>query len=62
MSPTGKRVNRYSQTCTPTWSVPALFRTYFTEGKDLNDREQLVALASGVEPHAGEVRGYLCPL
>ncbi len=40
-------------------TADALFRAYFTEGKDLNDHEQLVELATGVGLDAGEVRGYL---
>ena len=40
-------------------TADALFRAYFTEGKDLNDHEQLLELATGVGLDAGEVRGYL---
>ena len=40
-------------------TADALFRAYFTEGKDLNDCGQLVELATGVGLDAGEVRGYL---
>jgi predicted DsbA family dithiol-disulfide isomerase len=35
----------------------ALFRACLTEGGDLNDRKQLVDLASGVTLDVGEVRG-----
>jgi predicted DsbA family dithiol-disulfide isomerase len=42
------------------WEVAdALFRAYFTEGRDLNDHEALVALASGLGLDATEVREYL---
>lgn len=37
----------------------ALFRAYFVEGKELNDHEQLVDLASGAGLDVGETRGYL---
>jgi hypothetical protein len=37
----------------------AQFRACLTEGRDLNDRKQLVDLASGVTPDVGEVRGCL---
>jgi predicted DsbA family dithiol-disulfide isomerase len=37
----------------------ALFRAYFTEGRDLNDHEQLAAVASSVGLGAGEVGEYL---
>ena len=40
-------------------TADALFRAYFAEGRDLNDRKQLVELATGVGLDAGEVRGYL---
>ncbi len=40
-------------------TADALFRAYFVEGKDLNDHEQLVVVASGVGLEASEVRGYL---
>jgi DSBA-like thioredoxin domain len=39
--------------------MPCSFRAYFTEGKNLNDHEQLVELATGVGLDAGAVRGYL---
>jgi predicted DsbA family dithiol-disulfide isomerase len=42
------------------WEVAdALFRAYFTEGRDLNDHEDLVAVASGVGLDATDVREYL---
>jgi predicted DsbA family dithiol-disulfide isomerase len=37
----------------------ALFRACLTEGGDLNDRKQLVDLASGVTLDVGEVRRCL---
>jgi predicted DsbA family dithiol-disulfide isomerase len=37
----------------------ALFRAYFTEGKNLNDHEELVVVAASVGLDAGEVREYL---
>ncbi|MGH3144197.1 MAG: DsbA family oxidoreductase [Rubrobacter sp.] len=40
-------------------TAEALFRAYFVEGRDLNDRGQLVDLASGVGLDAGEVGEYL---
>jgi predicted DsbA family dithiol-disulfide isomerase len=40
-------------------AADALFRAYFKEGKNLNDHEQLVELATGVGLDAGAVRGYL---
>ncbi len=40
-------------------AAEALFRAYFSEGKDLNDREQLVEVASGVGLAAEEAYGYL---
>ena len=40
-------------------TADALFRVYFTEGKNLNDREQLVELSTGVGSDIREVRGYL---
>jgi predicted DsbA family dithiol-disulfide isomerase len=40
-------------------TTDALFRACFTEGGDLNDRKQLVYLASGVGLEVGEVRGCL---
>jgi predicted DsbA family dithiol-disulfide isomerase len=40
-------------------TADVLFRAYFTEGKSLNDRGQLVELATGAGLDAGEVRGYL---
>jgi predicted DsbA family dithiol-disulfide isomerase len=39
--------------------VEALFRAYFTEGKDLNDHEQLAEVASSVGLDAEEVGEYL---
>jgi predicted DsbA family dithiol-disulfide isomerase len=36
-----------------------LFCAYFTEGGDLNDREQLLDLATGVGLDVGEGRGCL---
>lgn len=42
------------------WEVAeALFRAYFTEGRDLNDRRDLVDLASGAGLEAAEVGRYL---
>lgn len=37
----------------------ALFRAYFSEGANLNDRDQLAALASGAGLDADETRAYL---
>jgi len=37
----------------------ALFRAYFTEGKNLNDHEELAQVASSVGLDAEEVREYL---
>ncbi|HJQ29935.1 MAG TPA: DsbA family oxidoreductase [Rubrobacter sp.] len=42
------------------WRVAdALFLAYFTEGRDLNDHEDLVAVASGTGLGAEDVREYL---
>lgn len=42
------------------WEVAdALFRAYFTEGRNLNDHEELVDLASGAGLDAADVREYL---
>jgi predicted DsbA family dithiol-disulfide isomerase len=42
------------------WAMAeALFRAYFSEGRDLNDHEELAAVASGVGLHGREVRGFL---
>jgi hypothetical protein len=40
-------------------AADALFRAYCKEGKNLDDHEQLVELATGVGLDAGAVRGYL---
>jgi predicted DsbA family dithiol-disulfide isomerase len=37
----------------------ALFAAHFTEGRDLNDADQLVAVAESVGLDAAEVRAYL---
>lgn len=42
------------------WEVAdALFSAYFTEGRDLNDHEDLAAVASGAGLDAADVREYL---
>ncbi len=39
--------------------VDALFEAYFSDGRNLNDHEELVAVAAGAGLNAEEVRRYL---
>jgi predicted DsbA family dithiol-disulfide isomerase len=54
------RLILFAGDCNMQWDLAdALFRAYFTEGKDLNNHEELVQVASSVGLDAEEVGEYL---
>lgn len=54
------RLVLFAAACGQEWPMAdALFAAHFTEGRDLNDQNQLVAVAESVGLDAAEVRAYL---